>query len=97
MKLWDLVAAGLTEREREIAYCLLAGLGREEIAKELAISSQAVAYHLARMYRRFEIDPGLIGHVALAVKLYGYCTHTSGVTSGITAGMAAGPALPWAM
>jgi len=52
----------LTEREREVFFCLVAGLRPKQIASALDLSPKTVDTHRANLMRKLEIDdlPGLV-------------------------------------
>jgi DNA-binding NarL/FixJ family response regulator len=75
VKLWPLVAAALSTRERDVAYALLAGLSGREIGQAIGLNHQAVKAHLAAMYRKFQLPLKRNRNVLLVVTLYGYCDH----------------------
>lgn len=74
MKLWPLVAAGMTARERDVAYLLLGGRNGPDMARELDINIRTVKQYLRRLYFKFDVDTSgpLMPHIVLAVKLYEY-------------------------
>lgn len=72
MKLWPLVAAALTPRERQVADCLLRGMGDKDISAELGIRMQTVKFYTSNMRRKFDLPACMNPRVVLAVKLYEY-------------------------
>jgi DNA-binding CsgD family transcriptional regulator len=56
----------LTPREREVAARLTAGLGDQEIARELGVSVRTVHKHLEHVYRKLQLDTR--GKVAAVVR-----------------------------
>jgi len=49
------VAHGLTERELEILLCVAAGLANDDVARQLAITSQTVKFHLTQIYQKLGV------------------------------------------
>lgn len=47
--------AGLTEREQEIADCLVANLRDKEISERLGMARSTVHVHLTRLYRKLRV------------------------------------------
>ncbi|NJP33334.1 helix-turn-helix transcriptional regulator [Micromonospora thermarum] len=48
--------AGLTGREGELLRALCAGLGNDQIARQLHISRSTVEFHLTRIFRKLEVS-----------------------------------------
>ena len=47
---------GLTEKEKEVAECLLGGLSLKEIAAKLYVSENTVKTHRSNVYRKMEVS-----------------------------------------
>lgn len=45
----------LTEREKEVLYCLLEGLSNKEIADKLFISDKTVKIHLSKIFKKLNV------------------------------------------
>ena len=46
---------GLTEREKEVLYCLLEGISNKEIAERLFISDKTVKIHVSNIFKKFNV------------------------------------------
>ncbi len=71
MKLFDLVAAALTERERSVALLLASGVRPYEIAKETRLNIRTVKLILRNLIFKFELwtFPQEHRYILLAEKL----------------------------
>ena len=49
------VASVLSRREREVMHCASQGMTNAQIAAELAVSTHAVKFHLASIYRKLGV------------------------------------------
>lgn len=45
----------LTEREKEVLYCLLEGISNKEIAERLFISDKTVKIHVSNIFKKFNV------------------------------------------
>ncbi|MHC8515540.1 response regulator [Sporosarcina sp. ITBMC105] len=45
----------LTEREKEVLFCLLEGLSNKEIAKKLFISDKTVKIHVSKIFKKLDV------------------------------------------
>lgn len=75
VQLWDLVAAGMTPRERDVAHELLVGRDNKQIANALGLAHSSIKGYLGRLFAKFDITPELNQRVALANRLLAYSTH----------------------
>ena len=58
---------GPSARERDVIRFLLDGCSNDEMAFRLGISSKTVEFHLANMYRRYDL-PGRVSLAVMAIK-----------------------------
>ena len=60
----------LSQRQAEIARCVLAGQGNRQIARRLDVSSRTIQTHMKRLHEKLEIQ----GRIELATRVFtAYC------------------------
>ncbi|MDR1899778.1 MAG: helix-turn-helix transcriptional regulator, partial [Treponema sp.] len=62
----------LTEREKEIARLIVAGLSNTQIAEQLLVSESSVNFHITNIYRKFDIKGKSSGRATFLAKVLKY-------------------------